>query len=477
MIYGVRRYRNVWATCLATVLVCGLVLAWCAAAVPTAQANSAQRMWSGASTIAVGAKTQCPLEVQHEDLAFDLDTLPAPYEEEAKADYSAKVTAEYTFYNPTDSTVSAVLAFPYGALPDYWYYDTEESTAVAQQYGVTVGGNAVPTTTRHTYWERGDWDTDSELARLDERRDDAPWTATTPLTIRYYRVTIQDQEDDYAATAACEWTMRDDCTLMVAASGYERTKTGAKVGVWASAYPTIAVCYLGTEPAIEPQWKLYENMAWKKEIEGSVLPDEGKPCVHTTLGEWLGENRPAEVSEGDWYNACIDYMQAHVQQGTIRLSGSIRPIDPTLMQWYEYTIQLAGHASQTNRVTAPMYPTIDAHYEPTVYHYEYYLSPARTWAAFGDLDIRINTPYALVEDGGLEWTTTETGYRCALDALPRGELRFGLCTQTDPAKVKEGTGKILGMLWPLLLTAGAIVLCLAVCVVVCLVIAKQRTKL
>ena len=68
------------------------------------------------------------------------------------------------------------------------------------------------------------------------------------------------------------------------------------------------------------------------------------------------------------------------------------------MRWYEYEITIAPKESIVNTVTAPIYPEIDLNYEPDIYSYTYLLSPASTWASFGEIEIVINTPFYITDN-------------------------------------------------------------------------------
>ena len=106
--------------------------------IQSTHANSAQRHWSGTdSTGALVKDKNCPLAVDKELLTFDVQEFPKNYynsTEEFLA-YTGKVTAEYTFRNPADYTVTATLVFPFGNLPHYgeYIYDspTEKYTAAS----------------------------------------------------------------------------------------------------------------------------------------------------------------------------------------------------------------------------------------------------------------------------------------------------------------------------------------------------------
>lgn len=84
--------------------------------------------------------------------------------------------------------------------------------------------------------------------------------------------------------------------------------------------------------------------------------------------------------------------------------------------------------------TAPIYPEINGSYNPAIYTYTYLLSPASTWASFGELEIIINTPFYITENSLDGFTKTETGYTLKRNGLPEGELEFVLCSSENPIK-------------------------------------------
>ena len=103
------------------------VLLLSAVFIQSTHANSAQRHWSGTdSTGALVKDKNCPLVVDKELLTFDVQEFPKNYYnniEEFLA-YTGKVTAEYTFRNPADYTVTATLVFPFGNLCRGYYMNT-----------------------------------------------------------------------------------------------------------------------------------------------------------------------------------------------------------------------------------------------------------------------------------------------------------------------------------------------------------------
>jgi len=131
------------------------------------------------------------------------------------------------------------------------------------------------------------------------------------------------------------------------------------------------------------------------------------------------------------------------------------------MRWYEYEISVGPGERIVNTVTAPIYPDIDSRYEPPVFEYTYLLSPAQTWAEFGNLDIVVNTPYYMTVSGPEGFQYNNPGYELHLTGLPEGELTFTLCAEKEPKAPSA-----MGYVYPEVLLIGAAVLMAIIVVVV-----------
>lgn len=85
------------------------------AAPAPASANSGPPYYFGSGGVGIYPYGECPLEVESELLTFYIEQFP---------DYgvrgSSRVTAEYTFYNPSEEELEVRMLFPYGTLPDYF---------------------------------------------------------------------------------------------------------------------------------------------------------------------------------------------------------------------------------------------------------------------------------------------------------------------------------------------------------------------
>ena len=94
-------------------------------AVP-AWANSAQTQWEGVDASGtIVREDDSPIIAEKELLTFDIQEFPENhyFDLDSYLAYSGKVTAEYTFFNPADYTVTATLLFPFGCEPMYASYE------------------------------------------------------------------------------------------------------------------------------------------------------------------------------------------------------------------------------------------------------------------------------------------------------------------------------------------------------------------
>ncbi len=429
-------------------------------------ANSAQRYWWGAdATGAILTDGESPVVVERERLTFDLAEFPRNYytDEEDFSQYTARVTAEYSFYNPSDLTVTATLAFPFGKEPAYAYNFADD--AEAEKYGVKTNGEDAPSTVRHTLSYRySPFELEYDLPRLhNDYISEGMFTPEATVTLYTFTVSGIDEDAYPASTIALDLT-KDDSRVyyMVGQSGmrlydnsvvrisdFIRNKTEA---------PAVYLYVFGKPLDKIPQWKFYRDGGAKKgeEISGQAELYETKTM---TLMDFALENYDVEsgVSRLDWYNAVVCDLTEGMHSADIPMTdpqGYENNYSGYFMRWYEYEITLAPGERLTNTVTAPMYPSIDAGYTPSIYTYTYLLSPASTWAGFGQLDIIINTPYYLTDSNITGFEKSEDGYSLTLDGLPRGkdgeylDLEFTLCTEEKTiSRSKQSTNNFFSGLW------------------------------
>ena len=413
-----------------------------ALAVP-AFANSAQTWWEGVdATGAIVSGVDCPIIVEKEVLTFDAQEFPGHHygteDLDALLAYGGSVTAEYTFYNPADYTVTATLLFPFGALPDY-ISSFLPLSADTEQYDIAVDGSPIQKTLRHTLSSRfTQFSLEEDLALLhDGFVEDDFYSLDLPVTKYTFTAGDIDTEAYKAANAAFDVEPSPNRKVyFVEESGGQSFSGGTyRISAWVKNGDEYTVYIIGEDYETFPEWTFYENGGTDDgtEIDGTMTLTARETMTLKDLAMtcWSPDSG---VSESDWYNAVIARMNQvgeHYGGGTV-LADMTLNVSDSLMRWYQYEITLEPGQRIVNTVTAPVYPDVNGRYEPAVYTYGYLLSPAKTWAEFGELEIIINTSSFLTESNIEGFSKTGTGYSLTLPGLPDSELEFTLCASETP---------------------------------------------
>lgn len=431
-----------------------------------ASANSRAPFWEGTdSNGVVFREGDIPIEVESELLTFDIPTLPyASYRSgEYFLEYDSKVTAEYTFYNPTDMTITATLLFPFGVRPEYAYLTDSEGNSLAEaelsKYDVTVNGQPIEKTVRHTFksYSTEMFDTDKHLATLsDEYLVNERFSPDTVVT--KYTYTVSGIEDKYLRTGTAKEYVRAELLFEPSKeeSVFLRDQSNISITYDKNVNRLMSIrpesngesftFYIVGEPLPNPiSTNIYYYTEYGRassEIKGKI---ESTNEV-MTLEDFLLSNYKEDsgVSRVDWYNA-----------GVTELSSSSMFISwfrgfPNLIRWYQYEITIGPGERITNSVTAPIYPDIDNFHNPTQYHYSYLLSPASGWADFGNLDIVINTDYEMKDSNLSGFEKVDGGYKLTRQGLPTNEdgdfidLTFSLENDGNTPLNQPHPNKILG---------------------------------
>lgn len=406
----------------------------------TASANSAQTYWEGRDgTGAIITDENSPIIVEKEDLTFDIQSFPKlggsnTAEQNTK---SASVTAEYTFYNPADYTVTAKLLFPFGSIPDY------ASSMDQGQYGIRINGEPIEAKLRHSYVEHGhEFNLDEDLSRLSDgyAGDDfySPELAVTKYVFTFEGLEQVEARDVHADILFDVDSSRTILYLENGEGGL--ADEGQWLGSDITGQDNTLTLYVLGEPMEELlNWRFYYwNGDENQELDlGVSITGEEQMSFLDFAMQWYDPE--GEVSETDWFNAfAASFRENDSYWGHVYYFAT--DMEDNFMRWYEYEITLGPGERIVNAVTAPMYPDINGNYSPEIYIYTYLLSPAKTWAEFGELNIYINTPYYLTECNLEGFARTDSGYELHLDGLPAGELHFNLSTDEHPTIAHNDVG-------------------------------------
>ncbi|MBO4919273.1 MAG: hypothetical protein J5365_03860 [Erysipelotrichaceae bacterium] len=432
-------------------------------------ANSAIKSWSGSDGNGVYTMEEdCPVVCLKEDLIFDIGSFPLDYfgsVEELSA-YDASVTAVYTLNNPTESQISVRLVFPFGEDPQYFYHSSigEE----LGDYRILVNDEAIEKKIRYSLMTGSDFDVETDVSRLrDEYQTDAFYRSDLP--VYEYVFETQGIENGENGNPECVLQLQIDPSrqrLVTGECNYFHSDDDGNYEIH---------CYADGNNQEYRMYVLGEDLKELPEFTVMVLDGEEtsgemllKEKNETVLLELiLSQKKYENISDIDWYNACIDYLKE--KDPYLYDAIPFVQVYYRLLRWYEYELNFEAGETLTNSVKAPIYPDINGYYEPAVYTYRYLLSPASTWADFSDLDITVNTAYAMIENSSFE--EKEGKYTLHYDRLPEGELSFRLSESPSP---KHGSDKTFYIIVGIL--AGALVIFLLLVIAVIKLIRKLIHK-
>lgn len=422
-------------------------------------ANSASRVTLGTDSNGVVSKSEnCPLEVKGEKLNFYVSSFPILPDQPSGGAY---LSAEYTFYNPTDLDIDAELVFPFGAAPEY-----SDGLDDLSDFDVLINGEVVEKELRHTYSSSYAFDLDRDMSKIrDEMIEDAFFRKNADVF--HYRVeALFDPEKESLPVRASFSTLKgliapDRCSI-----------NGNTVSFPVERNKIYDFYFVGEDdPDFIGSASLYESSDSHLPLDGRLsLISKEEMLFDDLIFKYYDENAP--ISRLDWNNAFYDRLADDPNRNgrIISLDESEFDLakDDRLLRWYDYRLKLRPGESATNTVFAPLYPSINDRYEPAKYEYTYLLSPAKSWADFQNLDIAIYTDF-YISDSTLRFEQNEdgTGYSAHCDTLPETELRFSLCEVSRPKIVQNASYWIL---WALLIG-------LVVFVVACVILAIVPTIL
>ena len=400
-----------------------------------ASANSALTEWEGRKeNVVMTTDGDSPIVVEHETLTFDIQELvDNTYHNDDydhTKEYKSSVTAEYNFYNPSDMTVTAELAFPIGNLAENYFYEYTKD-----KYSITVNGETIEHQIRHTYDSYGTFDLEYDLPLL--KNDYATHefiNMDTPVTMYFFNIApIKENQTGYTKVYFDIDPADYENTKIYCDGTYARKLDNGKIRITRNNL-IMRIYFIGDIPEELPEFVVYKDIFDSDEIE--ILPSRSSVSrtEEMTFRDLAFASYKEEygISEMDWYNAVMLGMESdspvlHDQYMTLQAND--------FLCWYTYELEFAPGERIVNSVTAPMIPGQNLNYNPRHFKYTYLISPAVTWADFGSMDIYINTPYYLVSSNIDGFEKTENGYEIHLDGLPMTKKRLDI--SWDEIKIAE----------------------------------------
>ena len=419
-------------------------------------ANSAVRWWKGSDVNgSYVLEEDCPVVCEHEDLTFVIEEFPdLNYQDKEKfAHLNSTVSASYTLHNPGKEAIDVTLVFPFGSMPyygnEFFYYEIKDLGG----YQISCNGKPLDYRFRFTYSNGSGFEVREELEKLkEEKEEDSCYSRDLPIFQYIYEIdgeypsdgTYLDVEAVIKTDSSIQTILYDDSysyqdgilTLKAMLNGEKKQ---------------IVFVVIGESLKEVPEWTI------RQEIEAKIQLQEIRI---DTLEDYLLSNKiDADISDTDWYNACIACLNRY--QGNPLIESLFHDVKVSSMQWLEYSLHFEAEETLNNTLTVPIYPDIDEGYSPLVYTYHYLLSPASTWADFQDLDVTVKTDYHLLNNEELQ--ETQEGYHHFYESLPKQELSFSLSESENPSR---GTGSYSSMIVILVLGFIIIIVLLGLFIVI-----------
>lgn len=413
-----------------------------------ARANSGQQIWGGRTGQGLYVTEEnCPIEVEKELLTLNINSFPQiDYREYSRlAGYDSTAVAEYTFKNPADYDVEATLVFPFGHLPYYInIYEENRATRTilpdSDRYSVTVNGSEIPRRTRYTF-SPGEFDAETEMAKIrDSYAEDSFFRPdATVMKYTYSTRNIGDKKGP-CGEVNLVWKNETDRTALLPAyySYFSAMGTdSAELRMDVRSGDSIVLYTIGEKLPRPPQPRPADKSAYT-DADVSLVETAEMTFEEFIFTEWEKYDENLGISRTDWYNMFVDCFNHNMMTGKKIIGNDSRyyHIHDSIMAWYQYDLAVPAGGTVANTVTAPLYPAMDYTYEPPVFDYTYYLSPAAGWADFGGIEIEINTPF-FINKSTLELEKTDSGYRYKADGLPQGELTLTMSESENPRKAKS----------------------------------------
>ncbi len=423
------------------------------------EANSAMRYYEGRNSAGVVLTTKdSPVIVEKEDLTFDIQF----DDNSARGLQIGSVSAKYTFKNTSDTTAKTNVVFPIDFLSNIIQTNDEFS-----KYGVKVNDETITSNLRYSYRLQ-----DSTFSVGDELK----YFKDEIISDEFYKPETVVYKYVYACTASdsfCKMYFGGvDSRKVVCERSYTKywqNFDGAEsIGFWVSDNEYIFYS-IGEEIDFATRAKFFESYSLTDEVNGSLkLLSKQELTFGNLVYQYYDESYG--VSKVDWYNA----VYASLKKGYPQIAqGYNFNVYKNLYCWFEYDMTFEPLQTLVNEVVAPLYPAVNEMYSPSVYIFNYFVSPASTWKSFANLNVTINTNYYLI-DASEDFEKIEGGYTWHSDTLPSNELQFSLCKSANPQPRSENVWNTISSI--ILLTVLEPLCIIIVGLVIVIVVIKKKGK-
>ncbi len=333
------------------------------------------------------------------------------------------------FYNQSEEDLDLRLMFPVGNIPGSLYILDPNF----DYYEVLADGERIDKHLRFSYdQDPNSFEQISDLSYLsDAYGENELYDLNRDTKVRLYTFGFELDDD---VDAYLELTSKKDLFLSGDLSFFAKEDNKLEFG-FTRGLKQGQIAIINDE-AIDLTWRFQKGderckgVAYIQDVREMSLEEYVLTIRKNTL-----------ISDRDWFNivlACMgNYLDMQERSACFIDLGMLDSLEFFTMCWFEYELEIKGGQTLVNTVEAPLFPSLNLEYEPTLYEFCYLLSPAGIWRDLEELEIRINTDYYLIDDG-MGFVKDEKGYSLKLGQLPKGELEFGLAENIELTKIDHG---------------------------------------
>lgn len=401
-------------------------------------ANSLPVYWQGYPSIEVlTVDKNSPIEVKSEHLLFDLSAFN-------KQEYtiSGRVTATYEMFNPTDENVTVQMAFPF--ISKVNNFSKEDISILADN--VNIPFDIYIGETVESYGAPVDLENISlDFSKLTEtitagHYQGKNFSETDEGILYTFEVEPKIEEGMHFSV---EFTEFDKNSTKIVADSFNSIAVGQnhmKVSGWCLEKTTFEVFILGKQTDFkieaytdgshrEKTDKFTCSVSQKVVNVKSFIEDMIEKVRAKEEYSAINPNNILNIDRSQIYRMYISAMDKALSQNAFATYGDLAgQFTVNRLIFLVYSVQFHPNSSRTVSVSYDTIGTMDTRKtSKPLYTFTYFLTPARYWASFRNLDIEIITPSQApyIVQSSIDLENIKPGHYVAnLSSLPENNLFF-----------------------------------------------------
>ncbi len=428
-------------------------------------ANSGPVFWQGyPSSDVMTIEENSPIVIENENLVFDFSDIDSFF-----YSLSGKVTATYDMANPTNETQSAQMAFPFIGKLD---------SLLAKDIAITADGNELPydiyigdVVNSHGSPFQKEKDASFDFASIISTITDETYVAqyfSENEKGKRYLIEVKPTTDK-RINFAVDFNFNPEKTkvLTTGFNRYEADGVNTRIAAWCYESRTLEIFVLGEDIDFEITGFTDGELAQKTDLF-TYQVSEHEVELKTYLLDYIRKNTHAqredpsikkELYNNQSYNNQIYNLYAKSLDQTFS-NGSGFSSEYDLIEreniervlTFVYTVEFPPNSTKEVSVSYRADGTMDkTQTSKPLYTFDYILNPAKNWAGFKNLNIKISTPqqapYVVASNIELAREENEDKkdsyvYTATLPTLPEEDFTFTLYSAEKITLLDKVEGKL-----------------------------------